>query len=106
MQYEHMCTACSHEWEEEYKMSDPIPDKCPKCKKKGKVKRLISSGISGKCPLVGKELTASLWAEGKKMAREAKTNEKKAANYQGESNYHNMKLTESRLNRDLKGILK
>jgi len=106
MQYEHMCTACSHEWEEEYKMSDPIPTKCPKCKKKGKVKRLISSGISGKCPLTGRALTDSLWQEGKKIARDAKKNENIMADIQGSDNYHNMKLNESKLNRDLKGIIK
>jgi len=104
--YEYECTACSYEWEDQMKVSDPIPERCPDCKKKGKVKKLISLPSPGKVPLVGRELTASLKAEGKKLARKARTDPNLAANFQGEDNYHNMKLTESKLNRDLKGIIK
>jgi len=40
--YEYACSACSHQFEEWQKMSDPPVRTCPKCKKK-KVERLISA---------------------------------------------------------------
>lgn len=104
--YEFLCQSCSHEWEEQLKFSDPNPNKCPECKKKGKIKKLISLCSPGKVPLKGRELTQSLWNEGKKLARKAKKDENLAANIQSESNFHEMKLKETKLNKELKGVFK
>ena len=41
--YEYRCAACGHEFEKLQKMSDPDPDSCPECGKKGAVSRLISA---------------------------------------------------------------
>lgn len=73
--YLHGCSACGIEWEDFYSIHDDPPKKCPECKSK-KVKRLISGVPMGRVELSGRELIASLKAEGKKLAREAKTNEK------------------------------
>lgn len=89
--YEHCCEKCKHEWEEEYKMADPVPNTCPKCKVKGKVKRLISV-CAGTVILTGKENVKKQWAEGKKIAAEAAKNENLLANLVGESTYHQKQL--------------
>ena len=41
--YDYLCSKCGHQFEEIQKMSDPVLTKCPKCK--GKLKRLIGSGL-------------------------------------------------------------
>lgn len=89
MIYDHICNSCNKEFEAEYKMSDPVPDTCPNCNVKGQVKRLISSGLSGKVELSGKENVAKLWAEGKQLAKDAKSKEKVLANLVGEDRYEN-----------------
>lgn len=38
--YEYLCKACSHEWEEDQKMSDEPIRTCPKCEK-DEAQRLI-----------------------------------------------------------------
>jgi len=86
--YEHVCEKCSHEWEDNYKMADPVPESCPKCKKKGGVKRLISWS-SGKVELSGRELVQKLRADGKKMIRDSRKNENMLANLVGEEKYNN-----------------
>ena len=43
MTYEYECTACSHTWEEDQKITAPAVCECPKCKRQT-AKRLISSG--------------------------------------------------------------
>lgn len=86
--YLHGCENCKHEWEEEYKINDPIPTKCPKCKKK-KVKRLIYAS-AGKVELTGKELIKHLESEGKKMAKDFGKNEKALASFLGESKYESL----------------
>lgn len=91
--YEHKCEACEHEWDQIYGMNDPVPTVCPKCNVEGKVKRLISWS-SGRAELTGRDLTEKLWADGKKLAREARTNENLRANIMGEDKYH--KATSSR----------
>ena len=93
--YDHQCESCSHEWEEVYKMADPIPDVCPNCKTKGKVKRLIS-WVAGTVKLTGRENVQKQWEDGKKIAREAKKNENLLANIVGEEKYHQKELTRDR----------
>lgn len=42
--YEYQCDNCGYKFEEFQKMTDAPLKKCPKCKKNGKVHRLISAG--------------------------------------------------------------
>jgi putative FmdB family regulatory protein len=42
--YEYKCDHCGYKFEEFQKMNDAPIRKCPKCKKNGKVERLISAG--------------------------------------------------------------
>lgn len=92
--YSHLCKKCQHEWDDEYKMSEPVPDTCPSCKEVGGVKRLISAATPGKVELYGKELAAHLYAEGKKLARSSK--ESTIANLVGEERFHQNELNRSR----------
>ena len=87
--YEHKCEACGHEWEETYKMADPVPDTCPSCKEQGKVKRLISWS-SGRVELTGNEQIQKLRSEGKQMAKDMGKDEKKLANFIGEDKYQKL----------------
>ena len=89
--YEHHCDACEHEWEDLFKMSDPVPKECPSCHKKGKIRRLIS-WCSGTVELTGHERTQKLWNDGKKIAQNASKNEKELANIIGEEKYHKSEL--------------
>lgn len=97
--YEHLCESCNYEWEDLYSMSDPVPEECPECKIKGKVKRLIS-WCSGVVELTGKEAVHKAWADGKKMAQEMKRNENKAANFVGEDNYQKAANRADRIKKD------
>jgi putative FmdB family regulatory protein len=93
--YEHKCNACQHEWEDIFKMSDPVPDECPECHEKGQVERLMSL-CAGRVELTGHELTQHLVAEGRKLGREARTNENLAANIVGEEKFHKRELARSK----------
>jgi len=101
--YEHICTHCSYEWEEFYSIKADPPTVCPKCKTEGKVKRLISGG-SGKgiVTLTGHELNAKIKSDAKKLKRAAGKNEKMLANLVGEERYHQNKLLQSEIKKDLK----
>jgi putative FmdB family regulatory protein len=89
--YEHLCEACDNEWEDIYKISDPIPTQCPKCKKKGEVKRLISS-CQGRVELSGYEYKAKIKEDVLKMSKSMLKDENKLANFVGESKYHDNEL--------------
>ena len=41
--YEFRCAECGHEFEKLQKMSDPDPEICPECGKRGGISRLISA---------------------------------------------------------------
>lgn len=94
--YEHQCEKCNHEWEDVYKMSDPIPDVCPNCEVKGHVKRLIS-WCAGTVILTGRENVIKHWNDGKKLAKEMNKNENKAANFIGEDKFHKNQLAVDKL---------
>lgn len=81
--YEHLCKACGHEWEQHYSIHDEVPSVCPSCKEEGQVQRLISGGHVVKVELQGKELVQKLWKEGKQLAKEARKNENLSANLYG-----------------------
>jgi len=89
--YEHLCEACNNEWEDIYKMSDPVPTKCPICKKKGKVRRLISV-CQGVVELSGHEYKAKAIEDAAKMQKKMLKDENKLANFVGEKKYHNNEL--------------
>lgn len=89
--YEHQCEECKYEWEDEYKIADPIPNTCPECQITGKVKRLIS-WCAGSVILTGRENVMKQWNEGKKIAREARSNQNLAANIVGEDKFHQKEL--------------
>ena len=90
--YEHKCEACDHVWEDLFKVSDPIPEECPKCAEQGKVIRLLS-WCSGKVELTGQELCQQLKQDAKKIKGEALGNENKLANLMGEDKYHQIMST-------------
>jgi len=93
--YEHRCIECEYEWEDIFKLNDPIPEECPECHAKGKVERLIS-WCRGKVELSGRELTQQLWAEGKQLARQAQKDENLAADIIGHDKYHQGELAQSK----------
>lgn len=92
--YSHLCKKCNHEWDDEYKMSEPVPDTCPECKVNGCVKRLISAAAPGKVELYGRELKEHLRAEGRKLAKNP--SERTIANIVGEEKYHQNELNRTR----------
>lgn len=94
--YSHLCQKCSHEWDDEYKMSEPIPSACPGCKEVGCVKRLISAAAPGKVELYGRELKEHLKAEGRKMRQEAMHDMNKLGNIVGEDRLHQNELNRTR----------
>ena len=91
--YEHECEACGHVWEDLFSShKSPVPEECPECKVKGKVKRLMS-WASGTVELTGHERTMKAYNEGKAIARDAKKNENVLANIVGEEKYHKTNLS-------------
>jgi putative FmdB family regulatory protein len=89
--YELKCNRCEHEWEDFFSITAPVPQTCPKCKKKGKVKRLISGGSGrGIVELSGNELIAKSKEDANKLKREAYSSEKSYSNIIGENNYQNI----------------
>jgi putative FmdB family regulatory protein len=99
--YLHGCQKCSYEWDDLFKLNDPVPEQCPKCKKKKCIKRLISETF-GTVVLTGREHVQKLWTEGKKIARDAKKSksENTIANLTGENNYHQQKLREDKFKKE------
>lgn len=102
--YPHTCLNCSHEWEEEYGMNDPIPTKCPNCGAEGQVKRLIAM-VSGRVEVQGRhEMRAHLKKQSDEARRRARTDENYLANALGEDKYHQSKLDEKVVKDNLKNL--
>lgn len=82
--YDHECTnpECMNAWEDIYSMNTEPPKVCPKCNQET-AKRIISRPGQGKVELTGHDLVKKLWAEGKALAKEARTNEKLAQDLYG-----------------------
>jgi putative FmdB family regulatory protein len=71
--YEYQCDNCGAKFEEFQKMTDAPLKTCPKCKKKGKVHRLISAGAGFIFKGSGFYATDYRSADYKKQAKEEKT---------------------------------
>lgn len=101
--YEFECRedSCKHEWEDFLRISDPIPEECPKCHTKGSVKRLISGGSGrGVVELTGDELVAKVKADAQKFKEEMYRDEKTYANVLGESHYQQIQTRLDQQKRD------
>lgn len=102
--YEHEC-ACGHQWDQVYSIVKDPPTVCPECTVEGQVKRLISGGSGrGIVRLTGQDLAAHCKAEGKRMARQAATDENLRANLIGEDKYHNQMLQTNKIHNELLNI--
>lgn len=99
--YEHRCLKCYYEWEDFFNPSDPLPTKCPSCKKQGKIKKLISL-CETRVALHGRENFKKQWQEGKKIAREARKSPDIMANIVGEEKYHKQQLEYDKLKKEIK----
>lgn len=44
MRYEHHCRTCDLDWEEDYKLTDPVPETCPECASTDIYRAVTSSG--------------------------------------------------------------
>lgn len=97
--YEHKCTSCEHEWEDEYSIKQDPPKVCPKCLQET-AKRLVSGGSGrGVVELTGQELIDRAKQEGKQLAKEAANSEKIYSNLLGEGHYHNLQTRMDRRKR-------
>lgn len=97
--YEHKCTSCEHEWEDEYSIKQDPPKVCPKCLQET-AKRLVSGGSGrGVVELTGQELIDRAKQEGKQLAKEAANSEKVYSNLLGEGRYHNLQTRMDRRKR-------
>ncbi len=85
--YEHECEACHHIWEDLFSLHDPVPEQCPECNTKGKVKRLLS-WCRGKVELTGRELQQQLKQDAQKIKKDALHKENELANLVGEDKYN------------------
>lgn len=104
--YEHRCEKCGYEWEDVYKISDPIPESCPSCLVSGFIKRLINWDGAGNVRLNPKDAARKAWADGKVLAHQAKTDENLKANIIGEEKYHQSELTMSKAADEAKHVIK
>lgn len=80
--YLHICDECKKEFEDIYSINALMPNVCPNCNCEGKIRRLLYAP-STKVELYGRELVTKLRADGKALAKEARTNETLAANLYG-----------------------
>jgi putative FmdB family regulatory protein len=102
--YEHKCNKCGYEWDDFYKMSDPVPTICPSCNEEGFVKRLISA-VPGRVVITGRgEMRQYLADEAAKAKKRARTDENYLANAIGEDKYHQSQLDKKIVNDNLKNL--
>jgi len=92
---------CKHEWEEFLKMSDPIPEECPKCHAKGGVKRLISGGSGrGVVELTGQDLVDKVKEDTRKLKEDMHRDPNIYANMLGEDRYQSIQTRMDQQKRD------
>ncbi len=97
--YEHICTACQHEWEDEYSIKQDPPKVCPKCQQET-AKRLVSGGSGkGVVELAGQDLINKAKQDAKQIQRDASQNANKYANMIGENRYHDIQTRMDRRKR-------
>lgn len=103
--YEHHCANCDHEWEDFYSMKVDPPTLCPSCGTEGQVKRLVSGGSGpGIMRRTGAEMKAGMAAETAKIRKRAQSDENFRANLIGEDKYHNDKLNNDAITKELINI--
>jgi putative FmdB family regulatory protein len=93
--YEHQCTSCQYEWEEEYSINDNPPKTCPKCGEET-VKRLISLGGKGVVVLTGRDMIEKCKVDAQQTLKEAHKNENTYANLLGENSFHQLQTNYDR----------
>lgn len=97
--YEHMCTDCKHEWEDEYSIKQEPPTECPECHQQT-AKRLVSGGSGrGTVELYGQELVDKCRSDAQKIKSEAAKDATKYANLLGEAKYHELQTRMDRRNK-------
>ena len=98
--YDHLCEECNYEWDDLFKMSDPVPTICPSCNTSGKIKRLISVCV-GRVELGFQEQKQQIKDDRKRLSKEVRNNENLRANIVGESNYNRAVTTGQSLTNEL-----
>ena len=90
MIYEHLCTACNKEFEDEYSIHSDPPTKCPLCGVEGQVQRLISGSgkWKGTVQLTGQDLKDKIATETAELKREFNRNPELRANLIGPDRYN------------------
>jgi putative FmdB family regulatory protein len=102
--YDHECQECKHIWEDFYSARKDPPDTCPQCGVVGKVMRLIPNNICVRVPLTGQDLKNQIKQDAEKMRHQMATDEKFAANFEGESVYENKINAKKTLEDNLKQL--
>ena len=87
--YEHQCTACLHEWEDDYSIKQDPPKVCPKCNQET-AKRLISLGSRGVVELTGQDLVDKCKNDAKQIKADMHKSANKYANMLGEDRYQQL----------------
>lgn len=88
--YEHICTDCKHEWEDEYSIKQDPPKVCPQCLKET-AQRLISGGSGrGVVELTGQDLVDKIKSDTKQLKKDMHSNANVYANMLGDGNYENL----------------
>lgn len=97
--YEHKCTDCNHEWEDEYSIKQDPPKTCPKCLK-DTAQRLISGGSGkGTVELYGQDLVDKIKSDTQKLKSDMHKSDKVYANMLGEDKYQSMQTQMDRQKR-------
>lgn len=94
--YDHQCTKCEHIWEDYFQIGEEVPEECPNCHEKNNIKRLLSLTSPGVVKLTGQEYKQKILADGKKLAKETKSNENLLANMVGETKYNQNQIKRDR----------
>jgi len=96
--YDQKCTNCGYEWEDFYKVADPVPP-CPKC---GSEAKKLLSAVYGSVELTGQDLVQKVKREAVELKNKASRDEKTLANLVGEKKYNDNKNLQSKLKDSLK----
>lgn len=97
--YDHQCQKCEYIWEDLFSSyKSPVPEECPKCKIKGKIKRIMSIPAVGVVEVNAQDRPRAFKEAQQKFRKEMQKNENERANVIGEERYHQIKSTEAKIN--------